>query len=75
MISRFERRIAKLEKRYTPWADMEQWRNCDADDLPDWALCSIILDRPVSPEEAAELDEDEEFGRLLDAIASSQPRS
>ena len=51
--------------------DLEKWRNTPVQEMPDWALINIILDRPVSPEEAAVLYEDEGFWRRVDEIAAS----
>ena len=39
--------------------------------MPDWVLINIILDRPVSPEEAAVLYEDDEFWAAIEARVGS----
>ena len=39
---------------------------------PDWVLISYIIGRPMSPEEAAELEEDEGFWAEIEAFRFGQ---
>ncbi len=78
MMKNLDNRIVKLEKR-TASVDIDKWQNTPVELMPDWVLINIILDRPVSPEEAAVLDEDEGFWAEIEARVASadgaSPRS
>ncbi len=70
MTSRLTNRIMKMEMRTAP-VDIAKWRNTPAELCPDWVLCTILLDRPVSPAEADVLDKDKEFGRRLEWLCAT----
>ncbi len=72
MTSRLNGRVVKLERGAAP-VDLERWRTAPVEIRPDWALMSQILDRPVSPEEAAELEEDEGFWAEIEALNALSP--
>ncbi len=70
MTSKLTGRIIKMEKRTAP-VDIAKWMHLPVREVPDWVLCTIILDRPVSPAEADVLDKDKEFGRWLEALCAT----
>ncbi len=69
MTSKLTGRVMKLERRTAP-VDLEKWRNTPAELCPDWVLISRIVGRPVSPEAAEEIYEDEGFWRQIEALKS-----
>ncbi len=60
----------KPERRTGP-VDIARWQDTPPDLCPGWVLISYILDRPVSPEEAAVLYEDNEFWAAIEARVAS----
>ncbi len=72
MTSKLTGRVVKLERRTAP-VDFEKWRNTSVELCPDWVLISRIVGRPVSPEEAAELEEDEGFWAEIEALNALSP--
>ncbi len=69
MTSRLTNRLMKMEKRTAP-VDLEKWRRTPVREMPDWVLCTIILDRPVSPAEADRLNKDDEFWRRFELLCA-----
>ena len=63
-------RIMKLEKRVAP-VDIAKWMRLPVGEMPDWVLCTISLDHPVSPAEASVLDKDKEFGRRFELLRAA----
>ncbi len=70
MTSRLTNRITKIELRIAP-VDILKWMNAPVELLPDWVLISHIVGRPVSPEEAADIYEDEGFWAENEARVAS----
>ncbi len=67
MTSKLTGRIIKMEKRTAP-VDIAKWMHLPVREMPDWVLCTIILDRPVSPAEADRLNRDEEVWRRIEGV-------
>ncbi len=70
MTSKLTNRVMKMEMRTAP-VDFKKWRNTPVEHCPDWVLISRIVGRIVSPEEADELYEDEEFWAGVEAVIAS----
>ena len=69
MTSKLTNRIMKMEKRTAP-VDIEKWWNTPVEHCPDWVVLSIVLDRPVSPAEADQLNNDDEFWRQIELLCA-----
>ncbi len=70
MTSKLINRMIKIEKRTAP-VDIAKWMHLPVREMPDWVLCTIILDRPVSPAEADRLNKDDEFWTEIEALVAS----
>ena len=69
MTGKLTGRIIKMEKRTAP-VDIAKWMHLPVREMPDWVLCTILLDRPVSPAEADRLNEDDEFWAMCEALCA-----
>ena len=70
MTSKLTGRIMKIEKRTAP-VDIAKWMHLPVREVPDWVLCTILLDRPVGPAEADRLNKDDEFWTEIEALVAS----
>ena len=59
-----------MEKRVAP-VDIAKWMRLPVGEMPDWVLCTIMLDHPVSPAEADLLNKDDEFWPEIEALDAS----
>ena len=69
MTSKLTSRIMKMEKRTAP-VDVEKWRNTPVQEMPDWVLKSLLLERPVSPAESDRLEKDGEYCRRTELLCA-----
>ncbi len=67
MTNKLTGRIMKMERRTAP-VDLEKWRNTPVQEMPDWVLNSILLERPVRPAESDRLEKDGEYCRRTDLL-------
>ena len=74
MTSKLSGRIMKIEKRTGP-VDIAKWMRMPVGEMPDWVLYTGILNLPVSPTEADQLNRFEEVGRWIELLCAAVEES